>query len=84
MQNFGGDRVEKSLGQFRLVVVHQQTNVVQLDLLPHIHALLVGFEFFFKARRALFHAQIVELYAIALRALLAMPVARFKAVFGAR
>ena len=44
VQDFGGHRVEKRLGQFRLMVIHQQADVVELDLLPHLGALLAGLE----------------------------------------
>jgi hypothetical protein len=44
VQDLGGDRVEEGLGQLGLVVVHQQADVVQLDLVPHVHRLLAGLE----------------------------------------
>ena len=84
LQDLGGDRVEEGLGQLGLVVVHQQTDVVQLDLLPHRHGLLVGLEFLGEPAHALAHAQVVELDALALGALLCHPVAGFKPVLGPR
>ena len=45
VQNFGGDGIEKSLCQFGLKVVHQQTDVMQLHLLPHFAGLFSGFVF---------------------------------------
>jgi hypothetical protein len=66
-----------------LVVVHQQANVQQLDLLPHVHRLFASLEFALQAVGALQHPQVIKLDAFALGALLAVPVGRFKAVFGA-
>ena len=83
VQDFGGDRVEKSLGQLGLVVVYQQADVVQLDLLPHIHGLHVGLVFTLQTVRAFQHPQVIKLDALALRALLAVPVGRLKTVLGA-
>ena len=45
VQYFGGHRIEKSFCQFGLKVVHQQTDVMQLDLLPHFAGLLACFVF---------------------------------------
>jgi hypothetical protein len=47
---------------------------VQLDLLPHLHGLLAGLELALQPPRAFAHAQVVELDALALGALLAVPV----------
>ena len=47
VQYFGRHRVKKGLRQLGLVVVHQQPDVVQLDLLPYIHAELASLEFAF-------------------------------------
>ena len=44
VEDFGADRVEKRFGQFRLAVIDQQTNVVQLGLLPHARGLLPSLE----------------------------------------
>ena len=82
MQDFGGDRVEESLGQLRLVVVDQQTNVVQLDLLPDVHRLLTRFVLALQTGGRLSHPQVVKLNPLALSALLAVPVGGLKAVFG--
>lgn len=84
MQDLGGDRVEEGLGQLGLLVRHQQADVVQLDLLPDLHGLFAGLELALEPALAFAHAQVVELDALALRALLAVPVAGFKAVLGAR
>ena len=84
VQDFGGDRVEKSLCQFGLVVVYQQADVMQLDLLPYVHWLLTGLELALQAVGTFQHPQVVELDALALRSLLAVPVCRLKAVLGAR
>ena len=83
MQDLGGDRVEKGLGQLGLVVVDQQANVVQLDLLPDVHGLLAGPEFALQPRGGLAHPQVIKLDALTLGALLAMPVGGLKAVLGA-
>ena len=84
MQDARGDRVEEGLGQLGLLVLHQQADVVQLDLLPHGHGLVAGLELALEPALAFAHAQVVELDALALGALLAVPVAGFKAVLGAR
>ena len=85
VQDFGGDRIEKGLGQLGLVVVHQQADVMQLDLVPHVHGLLAGLELASPAGSThSSHAQVVELDALALGALLAVPVGGFEAVLGAR
>ncbi len=84
LEDLGGDGVEEGFGQLGLVVVHQQPDVVQLDLLPHVHGLFVGAEFLHEPHHAFLDPQVVELDALALCALLAKPVARLEAVFGAR
>ena len=82
MQDFGGDRVEESLGQLRLVVVDQQTNVVQLDLLPDVHRLLTRFVLALQTGGRLSHPKVVKLNPLALSALLTVPVGGLKTVFG--
>ena len=84
MQDLGGHRVEEGLGQLGLLVVYQEADVVQLDLVPDLHGLLAGLELLLQAARAFLDAQVVELDALALGALLAMPVGRLEAVLGAR
>ena len=66
------------------MVINQQANEMQLDLLPNLHGLLVRFELALQARGAFFNAQVVKRDALALGALLAVPVGGFKAVLGAR
>ena len=83
VQYLGGDRVEESLCQLRLVVVDQKSDVVQLDLLPDVHRLLTCFELALQSARALFYPQVVKLDAFALRPLLSVPVCSFKPVLGA-
>ena len=82
VQDFGGDRVEKRLGQLGLVVVDQQPDVVQLDLMPQLHRLLARLELALQPRRRFTHPQIVKLDALALGALLAVPICGLKPVFG--
>ena len=84
VQDFGGHRVEKGFGQLGLVVIDQQANEMQLDLLPNLHGLLVRFELALQAGGAFFDAQVVKRDALALGALLAVPIGGFKAVLGAR
>ncbi len=84
VQNFCADRIEKRFGQFGLAVVHQHAHIKQLDLLPDLHRQLRRMVFALQPRDAFFHAQVVELDALALRALLAVPVLRFEAVLGTR
>ncbi len=84
VQNFGADRIEKGFGQLGLAVVHQHAHIKQLDLLPDLHRQLRGVVFALQPRHTFFHAQVVELDALALGALLAVPVLGFEAVLGAR
>jgi hypothetical protein len=84
VQDLGGDRVEEGFGQLGLVVVDQQPDVVQLDLVPHIHGLRARAEFLFEPSHALLDAQVIKLDALALRPLLAVPVGGFKTVLGPR
>ena len=84
MQDLGRDRIEEALGQLRLVVVDQEADEVQLDLVPDLHRLLAGPEFLLEPRHRLADAQVVELDALALGALLAVPVGGLEAVLGAR
>lgn len=84
VQDLGGDRIEEGLGQLGLQVVHHEPDVVQLDLVPHLHGLVARVELLVEAAHALLDAQIVELDALALGALLAMPVGGLEAVLGAR
>ena len=82
VQDLGGDGVEEGLGQLGLVVVDQQADVMQLDLVPDIHGLLAGLELALQPERGFAHAQVVELDALALGALLAVPVGGLEAVLG--
>jgi hypothetical protein len=84
VQDLGGHRVEEALCQLGLVVVDQQADEVQLDLVPDVHRLLAGPELLLEPRDRLAHPQVVELDALALRPLLAVPVGGFEAVLGAR
>jgi hypothetical protein len=84
VQDLGRHRVEEGLGQLGLAMVDQHADVQQLDLLPHLHRLLGGLELALEPPRAFAHAQVVELDALALAALLAVPVRRLEAVAGAR
>ena len=83
IQNFGDHRIEKRLGQFRLEVIDQQADVMQLDLMPNLHRLLPGLELFLQPGKALGHALIVKLDAFALSPLLAVPIPGFKSRLGA-
>ena len=65
------------------MVVNQQTDVMQLDLMPDIHRLLAGPVFPLQSGRGFAHAQVVKLDALALGSLLSMPICGLKAVFGA-
>jgi hypothetical protein len=47
VEYFGGHRVKKGFCQLRLKMVHQQADVMQLDLLPHLAGLLTCLEFGF-------------------------------------
>jgi len=84
VQDLAGHRVEEGLGQFGLVVVDQEADVVQLDLVPDVHGLGAGVVFLLQPAHAFLDAQVVELDALALGALLAVPVGGFEAVLGPR
>jgi hypothetical protein len=83
VQQLGGDRVEEGLGQLGLVVVGQQADVVQLDLLPAVHRQVVDVELAAQPVHGLVHALVVVLDALALGALLAVPVGVLEALLGA-
>jgi hypothetical protein len=78
VQQLGGDGVEEGLGQFGLVVVGQQADVVQLGLLPGVRR--QGRDVEFRAAvHGLVDALVVVLDALRLRTLLAMPVGQLEA-----
>ena len=77
-----GHRVEEGLGQLGLVVVGQQADVVQLDLLPHVGRQCGCGELARQAVAGFIDAQVVELDAFTLGALLAMPVGALEARLG--
>ena len=83
VQDLGGDRVEKGLGQLGLMVVYQQPDVMQLDLVPDVHRLLASLVLALEPGRGFAHAQVIKLDAFALGPLLAVPVGGLEAVFGA-
>ena len=82
VQDLGRDRVEKRLGQLGLVVIDQQADVVQLDLLPGVVGEVRGIKVALQPLYRLIHPGIVELDALALRPLLAVPVGVFEALLG--
>ena len=79
VQDLRRHRVEEGLGELRLVMLDQHADVVQLDLVPHLHRQLAGAELGLQPLGALVDALVVELDALALRALLAVPVSRLEA-----
>jgi hypothetical protein len=82
VKQLGRHRVEEGLGKLGLVMVGQQADVVQLDLLPGVHAELVDAELGAQAQHRFVDAHVVELDALALRALLAVPVGTLEALLG--
>ena len=84
VQDVGGDRVEEGLGEFGLAVVGQQADVVQFDLLPDVHAERAGLESSLQPLDRFLDPQVVELDALALGTLLAVPVGALEAVLGLR
>ncbi len=66
------------------MVVHQEADVMQLDLLPDVHGLVTGLELALQAVGALFHPQVIKLDALALGTLLAVPVCGLKTMLGPR
>ncbi len=81
-QNLGRHRVEKRLGQFGLVVIGQQADVVQLGLLPDFHGLVAGIEFVLQPFGGFVHPLVVEGDALALRCLLPGPVGPLEPLLG--
>ena len=79
-QQLGRDRVEEGLGQLGLVVVGQQADVVQLGLLPGVLREGVDGELVAQARHGLIDTLVVVLDALALGALLAVPVGLLEAL----
>ena len=57
---------------------------MQLDLMPHLDGLLAGLKLLLESCMAFQHPLVIKLDALALGALLAMPVASLKALFGTR
>ena len=84
MQDLRRHRVEEGLGKLGLVVVGQQADVVQLDLLPHVHRQRARVELGLQPLSTFIDALVVELDALALRPLLAVPVCPFEALLGLR
>jgi hypothetical protein len=84
VQQLGRHRVEEGLGQLGLVVVGQQADVVQLGLLPGVHAQRVDVEVLPQLVHGLVHALVVELDALRLRLLLAVPVGLLEALLRQR
>ena len=82
VQDLGGDRVEECLGQLGLVVVYQEPDVVQLDFVPQLHRLFASSKLLLQPAHAFFHPQVIELNALALGALLVVPVCRLEPVLG--
>ena len=84
VQDAAGDRVEEGLSQFGLVMIDQQADVVEFDLVPHVHGQVAGLELLFQPHRAFLDAQVIELDPFTLGPLLAMPVGCFETVLGTR
>jgi hypothetical protein len=82
VQQLGRHAVEEGLGQLGLAVVDQKADVVQLGLLPSVHRQLVAVELPPQALHRFVHAQVVELDALRLRFLLAVPVGGLEAALG--
>ena len=79
VQHLRGHGIEEGLRQLGLVVVDQQSNDVQLDLLPHIHGQVAGLELGLQPLAGLPHPQVIKLDALALRRLLPVPVGLLEA-----
>jgi hypothetical protein len=82
VQDLGRHRVEEGLGELGLVVVDQQADVVQLDLLPHVHRQRRGLELALQALGRLVDPLVVVLDPQRLGPLLAVPVGRLEARLG--
>src|SRR5574343_1033270 len=78
VQDLGGDRIEKSLRQLRLLVIEQEPNVKQLDLLPRGVIECCSIEFGLQAFHTFVHAVIVEADALADCLLAPLPVSLFE------
>ncbi len=75
-------RVEERLGQFGLVVIGQQADVVQLDLLPDLVFDIFRVVFVFQDHAGFAYPLVVEVDAVALQLQQAMPVGRFELQLG--
>ena len=74
VQDARAHRVEEGLGQFRLVMVGQQADVVQLDLAPDFVVDVLGVVFVFQDDRRFAHALVVVGDPVALQLLHGRPV----------
>jgi hypothetical protein len=82
VQQLGGDGIEEGLGQFGLVVIGQQADVVQLGLLPGVCRKGRDVEPLPQSLHGLVDALVVVLDALGLGPLLAMPVGKLEAALG--
>ena len=82
MQDFATDRIEEGLGQFRLLVVRQQADVVQLDFAPHRVGQVARLVLVFQNRDAFLHPLVVKADPFARRQLRHLPLAVFKMPLG--
>ena len=74
VQHAGEHRIEKGLGQFRLLVVGQQANEVQLGLLPDFIIQQIGMKFVMQPANRFLHPFIIKLDTVADGLLHALPV----------
>ena len=82
VQDARANRVEEGLGQLGLQMVGEQADVVQLDLLPHVHRQVGGLVAELQQLDVLANALVVEGDALGLRLLLPLPVGLLEALLG--
>ena len=82
MQESAAHRVEERLGELRLPVVGEQSDVLQLDVLPERLGQRLGLELGLQALDRFAHALVVEQDALGVRATYAGPVRALKALLG--
>ncbi len=82
MQHFAAHRIEEGFGQFRLLVVGQHADVVQLHFTPHFIAQIVLCVIVFQHAHAFINPFIVEGNAFTRFILRGFPVAGFEVALG--
>ena len=81
VQNFAGHRIEEGFGQLGLLMLCEQSDVLELHLLPGAMRQFIGVEFPSQARYRFVHTGIEEMDALLDRLLYRGPITRVESVF---